>query len=118
MLDYKKIWNKLKIEILQREVMATINDDAYNPEGFDEGVSHAYNKVLKIMDEFEGEGEIDLEIARQNVLILKGSFICENCKHIVKSEVTNKLFCSYHSEGEYQYETYKGDYCSYFDRME
>ena len=61
---------------------------------------------------------IDLEIARQNVLILKGSFICENCKHIVKSEVTNKLFCAYHSEGEHQYETYKGDYCSYFDRME
>ena len=43
---------------------------------------------------------------------------CENCRHLSPSEITNRLFCTYHSECENWYETYKDDYCSDFERKE
>ena len=46
----------------------------------------------------------------------KQRFCCEYCKHIFESQKTNRLYCSYHSDGEIQYETFKDDYCSYFER--
>lgn len=45
----------------------------------------------------------------------EGTYKCQNCQNLVESEHTNKLFCSYHSEGEYQHETFLDDYCSYFE---
>lgn len=48
---------------------------------------------------------------------LKGTLRCENCKHIQESETTNRLWCSYHSEGEYEYETYKNHYCSDYESV-
>jgi hypothetical protein len=45
-------------------------------------------------------------------------FDCEHCKHLKPSNKTNRLFCSYHSEGEHQYEVFKDEYCSYFERAE
>ena len=42
---------------------------------------------------------------------------CENCKHLSESEKTNRLYCSYHSEG-HLYEVYKDEYCSYFEKLE
>ena len=58
----------------------------------------------------------DAEEERKSAIIKKESFRCENCKHLLESENTNRLWCSYHSDGEYQHETYKDDYCSYFER--
>ena len=45
-------------------------------------------------------------------------FDCQHCKHLSPSDKTNRLFCSYHSEGEHQYEVYRDDYCSDFERAE
>ena len=45
----------------------------------------------------------------------KGTYKCQNCQNLVESEYTNRLFCSYHSEGEYQHETFLDDYCNYFE---
>ena len=45
-------------------------------------------------------------------------FDCQHCKHLSPSDKTNRLFCSYHGEGEHQYEVYLDDYCSYFERAE
>ena len=46
----------------------------------------------------------------------KQRICCEYCKHMVPSEIMNRLYCSYHSDGEIQCETFKDDYCSYFER--
>ena len=46
----------------------------------------------------------------------KEIFDCQHCKHLLLSDKTNRLFCSYHGEGEHQYEVFKDDYCSYFER--
>lgn len=46
----------------------------------------------------------------------KEIFDCAHCKHIKPSDKTNRLFCTYHSEYDCQYETYPNDYCSYFER--
>ncbi len=43
---------------------------------------------------------------------------CEHCRHMTPSNKTNRLFCSYHSEGEHQYEVFSDEYCSYFERAE
>lgn len=48
----------------------------------------------------------------------EADFDCEHCKHLKLSNKTNRLFCSYHSEGEHQYEVFKDEYCSYFERAE
>ena len=48
----------------------------------------------------------------------EADFDCEHCKHLKPSNKTNRLFCSYHSEGEHQYEVFKDEYCSYFERAE
>jgi hypothetical protein len=45
-------------------------------------------------------------------------FDCKHCKHLRPSDKTKRLFCSYHSEGGNDYETYADDYCSYFERAE
>lgn len=45
----------------------------------------------------------------------EGMYKCQNCQNLVESEYTNRLFCSYHSEGEYQHETFLDDYCNYFE---
>ena len=45
----------------------------------------------------------------------EGTYKCQNCQNLVESEYTNRLFCSYHSEGEYQHETFLDDYCNYFE---
>ena len=45
-------------------------------------------------------------------------FDCQHCKHLSPSDKTNRLFCSYHGEGEHQYEVYLDDYCSNFERAE
>lgn len=45
----------------------------------------------------------------------EGTYKCQNCQNLVESEHTNKLFCAYHSDGEYQHETFLDDYCSYFE---
>ena len=57
----------------------------------------------------------DYEDKEEYLITAKKLYHCENCKHITESEKTNRLYCSYHSEGEYRYETYKDDYCSYFE---
>lgn len=46
----------------------------------------------------------------------KPPFNCGYCKHLLRSDRTNKMFCTYHSEGGSQYVTYPDDYCSYFER--
>ena len=46
----------------------------------------------------------------------KPPFNCGHCKHLLRSDRTNKMFCTYHSDGEMQYVTYPDDYCSYFER--
>lgn len=45
----------------------------------------------------------------------EGTYKCQNCQNLVESEYTNRLFCSYHSDGEYQHETFLDDYCNYFE---
>lgn len=47
----------------------------------------------------------------------EADFDCEHCKHLKPSDKTNRLFCSYHSEGEHQYEVFRDEYCSYFERQ-
>jgi hypothetical protein len=45
----------------------------------------------------------------------QGKRKCENCEHLRHSDKTNRLYCNYHSEGDYWHETYKDDYCSYYE---
>lgn len=48
----------------------------------------------------------------------KEPFDCQHCKHLRPSDITNRLFCSYHSEGENVYEVFANDCCSDFERAE
>lgn len=58
----------------------------------------------------------------ENIRAVHGEWVaeqkCEHCKHVEPSDKTNRLFCSYHSEGEYQREIFKDDYCNYFELAE
>lgn len=75
------------------------------------------------VDEVKADELADL-LLENGVIVLgykdekSGFYKCENCRHLSPSEITNRLFCTYHSEGENWYETYKDDYCSDFERKE
>jgi hypothetical protein len=61
---------------------------------------------------FEGKWKAEMPLKTTGN---KKKYTCENCKNLIKSEHTNKLFCSYHSDGEYQHLTFLDDYCNYFE---
>lgn len=74
--------------------------------------ANPYKKLeaeLKKYKQAEADGRL---IIKNNNEVYK----CKNCKHLEPSKITNRLYCSYHSEGDNQYETYKDDYCSYFEK--
>ena len=72
-----------------------------------------YNIPLDRLEEIcKAEADGRLIIKHDNEV-----YKCKNCKHLLPSEITNRLYCSYHGEGDNQYETYKDDYCSYFELL-
>ena len=100
----------------------------YKPEDYAEAENAKLRAVMEAARGiFLGEGEHlcsefeDAMDALQQALAEldkegeKGTYKCQNCQNLVESEYTNRLFCSYHSEGEYQHETFLDDYCNYFE---
>jgi|GEM_PF-5323306 len=80
-----------------------------------EGYHSLSGKIrMKINDDKEAEVE-RLKKHLRWATDTEGTYKCQNCQNLVESEHTNKLFCAYHSDGEYQHETFLDDYCSYFE---
>lgn len=75
-------------------------------------------KIEKIIERIESYNKIHhdehLDVA---VALLKNqiSMCCSNCKYLLASENLNRLYCSYHSDGEIQFQTFEDDFCSYFE---
>ena len=41
---------------------------------------------------------------------------CKDCKWLVPSEKTNRLFCGWHSDGDMQVQIFENDYCNEGER--
>lgn len=85
--------------------------------GTEANILLAISSKLAAYEDFELDpAELgDLKMVKKLRISEREYFRCENCKHLLESENLNWLYCSYHSDGDYLQETYKDDYCSYFE---
>ena len=121
LVEVKKDW-RYDDRPAERDIRTLYRHTAYWVEQND--LTMIVNAYFDLKDEVAGlkrenaRLSVKLEDFRQKVINgeLTETCTCENCKYLLESEKTNRLWCSYYSDGEYQHEVFKSDYCSYGER--
>ena len=72
--------------------------------------------AIKLLAAYEDLANTPAELAELLQKVNDGRLVeivmCKYCKYLTQSEITNRLWCAYHSDGEYQHETYLDYFCN------
>lgn len=101
--------------VMERLTKRTADGIAYlaNVKQDEQVIEGSHNTLQCLYDSWQklAEYEDKIEVGGLTKVVR-----CKDCKWLVESEKTNRLFCGWHSDGDVQLQIFENDFCNEGER--